>query len=461
MPRHANKGLRKLCDCARRNWPKCSHSWYFNFKPRGGPAHRFSLDKHFNRHVDSKSEAEELAGDLRKLIRAGKFGQPTPRQAMTVRQLADLYVERYVKLERSTTEAAYVSAFNRICRTVVPRPIGGTLALGSWPMGDVVTDTIERFREVRRSDGGGVVAINRNLATLRGLFNWAVRVGYADGTPFKRHSEAVVKLSAETPRSRRLDANEELALRAASGPYLRALIEAALQTGMRRGELLSLQWHQVDGMKIEDQTVTWAHAASLVLPAGKTKTKRERRIPISTRLKGILEMRRFDPTGEPMAADRYVFGNEIGQRVQNFKRAWQTAVLRAHGYTPTYIERRVGEIVNKTANLAPVSRAALATIDLHYHDLRREAGSRWLEGGVPLHTVRDWLGHTNIAQTSTYLAGTVQTQHDAMRAFEARQNGLQKIARNAETGGQNVTRSVTRRAKKLNKDAVGTPASIM
>ena len=32
---------------------------------------------------------------------------------------------------------------------------------------------------------------------------------------------------------------------------------------------------------------------------------------------------------------------------------------------------------------------------------------------MPLHTIRDWLGHTNIAQTSTYLAGTAKTQHDA------------------------------------------------
>ena len=34
---------------------------------------------------------------------------------------------------------------------------------------------------------------------------------------------------------------------------------------------------------------------------------------------------------------------------------------------------------------------------------------------MPLHTIKDWLGHTNISQTSTYLAGTAQTQHDAMK----------------------------------------------
>jgi integrase len=70
----------------------------------------------------------------------------------------------------------------------------------------------------------------------------------------------------------------------------------------------------------------------------------------------------------------------------------------------------------------------LEAIDLHFHDLRREAGSRWLEGGVPLHTVRDWLGHTSIAQTSTYLASTMATAHDAMARFDACR-GLQALGK--------------------------------
>ena len=53
------------------------------------------------------------------------------------------------------------------------------------------------------------------------------------------------------------------------------------------------------------------------------------------------------------------------------------------------------------------------------HDLRREAGSRWLDAGLPLHTIQRWLGHANIAQTSTYLAVTDQGQHEAMARFDA------------------------------------------
>ena len=220
---------------------------------------------------------------------------------------------------------------------------------------------------------------------------------------------------------------------------------------MRRGEIASLQWKQVEGVTLKGSTITWAPKASLMLPFGKTKTRRDRRIPISSRLKAILEMRRLDPAGQPLPMDGYVFGSEIGQRVQSTKRAWATAVLKAHGHTAAY---------TATGQLTAASRATLAAIDLHFHDLRREAGSRWLEGGVPLHTIRDWLGHTNIAQTSTYLAGMAQTQHDAIRHFEERRLTLQQFATNSRTGGRKRPLSTRRRERRLNKTAVCREAAI-
>lgn len=126
--------------------------------------------------------------------------------------------------------------------------------------------------------------------------------------------------------------------------------------------------------------------------------------------------------------------------------------MKAHGVKPAY---------TATAQLDEASRAAFAKIDLHFHDLRREAGSRWLDGGVPLHTIRDWLGHTNIAQTSTYLAGTAPTQHDAMRRFEEHQAALQQLATGAGKGGRKRRRSAAARPTKAPKTAVGHQRAIM
>ena len=72
MTRHRNEGLRKLCGCPRRNWPKCSHSWHFNFKWDGTP-YRLSLDRYAGHRITSKTEAQSRADAIRSAIRAGTF----------------------------------------------------------------------------------------------------------------------------------------------------------------------------------------------------------------------------------------------------------------------------------------------------------------------------------------------------------------------------------------------------
>jgi integrase len=66
---------------------------------------------------------------------------------------------------------------------------------------------------------------------------------------------------------------------------------------------------------------------------------------------------------------------------------------------------------------------ALRAIDLHFHDPRREAGSRCLEGGVPLHRIQKWLGHANISQTYL-MAESADDDHASIR-FEARRGVVQ------------------------------------
>ena len=74
----------------------------------------------------------------------------------------------------------------------------------------------------------------------------------------------------------------------------------------------------------------------------------------------------------------YVFGDEAGRKVDNIKRAWETAVLKAHGHTLAWTPK---------GGLGDTSRAALDAIDLRFH-LRHEGGSRLLEAGWPIHHVQ-------------------------------------------------------------------------
>ena len=144
----------------------------------------------------------------------------------------------------------------------------------------------------------------------------------------------------------------------------------------RSVELLSLQWRDVDEQRNR-----------LAIRAEKAKDNDTRWLPISQRLKAVLAMVRNDPDGQPHTPDAYVFGNVIGHAVADTKKAW----------------------------LATCARAGIT--DLHFHDLRREAASRFLEAGWPLHHVQEMLGHADLKQTSTYLNVTQAGLQESMAAY--------------------------------------------
>lgn len=429
--RNHNDGLRKVCGCGRRSWPKCSHPWHFNFRHKG-KNYRFSLARELpNRTIETKLQAETARDELTGAIRAGTF---TPRKAaalttasaratLTVQQLFDRHESGHVKKKRPDSLPRWKTQVKAILSRVLTQPDGKPRALGEWFAADVTLDAVEQFQDFRMEHGGKIAA-NRDVAALRAVFAFGVRRGLLDATPFRRAGVPTISKNPENRRTRRLQPGEAEKLLAAcpqtTGPTigihpLRAVIETAIETGMRRGEIMSLQWWQVrlDGPR-----------AAIVLPASKTKTRRDREVPISTRLRAILTMRQTDADGETYPGTAFVFGFADGSQVKNLQGSWQAVRLRAHGFTPRYVKG--------TAKLTPESKAQLQQIDLHFHDLRREAGSRWLDAGVPLHTIQRWLGHTNISQTSTYLAVTDTGSFEAMARFDAARSEAPKPPASAD-----------------------------
>jgi integrase len=83
-------------------------------------------------------------------------------------------------------------------------------------------------------------------------------------------------------------------------------------------------------------------------------------------------------------------------------------LARAHGHEPVW---------EGSGKLSAPSRAPLGAVDLHFHDLRHEAGSRWLEAGMPLHHVKEILGQANISQTDTYLNAGKVALHDSIKSL--------------------------------------------
>jgi hypothetical protein len=284
MKRHRNGGLRKLCDCPRRTWAKCPHSWYLNFKPKDGPSYRLSLDRECDRHIESRTEAETEADRIRREIRAGTFRQPKPVVTTPDVLAFEKFGAKWIKGAASVSgRKAWKDETYVLARIGAWTPEGAE-RFGLKPIGAITEDDFEALRVYLRSLGRASNTWNHYLQVLKSLSRWGVKKGYLTRSRFGADSD----LKRERPgrRNRRLAPGEEAALLAHANPQLQRLIIAALETGCRLGELLSLQWADVSLAR-----------GVLCIRAENAKDREARELPISARLRAVLEMGQTDPAG--------------------------------------------------------------------------------------------------------------------------------------------------------------------
>jgi integrase len=391
--RYTREHVRKVCGCPRKRWSKCRHPWhfaYFHHRP-----FRFSLDRYLQKHPESWSDARDEAAKIVIAIHAGAFSDslavvtPEPVTAtpgLTFASFAEIWHARVGAMLVSGPLHAYrlgtIKAF-------VLASSGATF--GEQPVAAITLEDIETFREARKTAGLSAVSVNHDLKLLRSMFNWGVRKGYLERTPFKVGGVATVTLDREIPRHRRFEsADDETRLLDAAGPHLRAVITAVLDTACRPGEILGLQWGAVSLERRE-----------FVIQAEREKTRRSRLVPISRRLMAILELRRDDPAGRPFPATAYVFGDAIGGQVKSVREEWIAASIAA------------------------------GLVGFQLRDLRHESACRFEEAGTPVSDVSKLLGHSSLTTTSRYL---MNMQRRALRRAVDRLE--QRFANDLQTDGK-------------------------
>jgi len=119
-----------------------------------------------------------------------------------------------------------------------------------------------------------LTSINRDLALLKHLFNFAIRDGCLEKNPV-----SLVKFEKENnARDRILSPEEFEQLQSQSALHLQAINLMAYQTGMRSGEILNLTWNRVD-----------LKAGLVRLKAEDTKTDDARLVPLTADLTTLLK----------------------------------------------------------------------------------------------------------------------------------------------------------------------------
>jgi integrase len=359
------------------------------------------LERHVGRKL-TRADAAAESERLRTAIRAGDFQeaqqrahQPQQTAPMSFRQFADDWCARrgYQLVRPGDND----SRLKLICAFILP----GTeppMAFGEKPVVDITTGDIEAYRHHRRTQKRSAVTINHDLKLLRKMFAWGIRGRLLHATPFTVAGENVVRLDPESPREERLtDPEAERKLFTAASPHLRGVITAMLETCCRPGEILSLQWQDVD-----------LETRELTIRAEKAKTRRARRLPISSRLLAVLEMRRLDPTGKAFPPDAYVFGNRVGKRVTSIRTAWGNA------------------------------REAAGLKGFQLRDLRHEAASGFEEAGVLTTDVSKFLGHRNLSTTTRYLNTTSRRLRLALLRVEQARAQSESLANSCKETPESV-----------------------
>ncbi|MGH9508401.1 MAG: tyrosine-type recombinase/integrase [Terriglobales bacterium] len=232
---------------------------------------------------------------------------------------------------------------------------------------------LHRSRQPRKNarDGRLVTpaAVNRDLAVLRILFNFAIRLGKARNNPVS----GVRFLKESLNHMRALSAQEEERYLEAASPLLRDVAIVMLETGMRPGEVCSLRTADVDLIH-----------ASLHVREGKT-IYATRHIPLTGRALNVLARRAADVKTEWLFPCPY----DNNRPVAEVRKAHEAAVRRS-GVTPYF----------------------------RLYDLRHTALSRMAMSGIDLSTLRELAGHSQIQMTMRYVHPTSEHKRRAIERFE-------------------------------------------
>ncbi len=320
-------------------------------RPSGGWQARVRLNGHDTKTKTFTTRAEALAWAraTEQTLSTEPPGETEAKQlagAVLLRQGLLRYQDEITPRKRGARIEHY------IIRGLLKDPIAD-LPIGKITAVDV---TAWRNRRLKKVQSGTVL---RAWNLLHHLFEVARREwGLAVDNP----AHIARRPKPPIPRDRRLREGELEALDAACDatrtPWLKPLIYLAIDTGMRKGEILLMTWSDVN---LAD--------GHIFIPAVNTKTSKARTVPLSPRARGYLEGLTPPDLKSGSAGTKYATACKA--RVfpitpNAAKLSWQRTLKRAH------IE------------------------DLHFHDLRHEATSRFFEMGLDTMEVAAITGHETL-----------------------------------------------------------------
>lgn len=280
-----------------------------------------------------KADAIKWAAETERALQLGTLFE----QDSTLGELLDRYAEQVSSKKKSAPdEATRIEKLKR-----------------SWLSGVYVSKLqashLSQFRDELLKRVSPSTCL-RDLALLSHVFTIAMKEWN-----YNLPSNPVTKIrkpSPNKPRDRRLEGNEQEQLLAelntSGNIWAVPLVQFAIETAMRRGELLALRWEHV-------------HMDKRYVHLPDTKNGTSRNVPLSATALAVLQ-----------SLPRDISGRVFPVHFEALKSLWQRATKRA------------------------------CIVDLNFHDLRHEATTRLFEKSLNVMEVASITGHKDLRMLQRY-----------------------------------------------------------
>jgi integrase len=265
-------------------------------------------------------------------------------------------------------------------------------AFGGRSLNTLVAVDIRSYIASRREQGISPSTINKEIGVLSAALNWARReLDWDVPNPVLGR-----KLKEPDGRVRWITRSEANALLNAASQEPKAahlvdLIRLGLHTGMRRGEMLGLEWRRVD-----------LREGLVYLEAENQKSGKFGSVPLNKEAcNAVLSRARF--RAEHCPGSPWVFAHKDGSRIQSVKNSFKSSCKRA------------------------------GIQNFRIHDLRHTCAAWLVQAGVSIREVAELLRHADIRVTMRYAHLAPENIRVAVAALESAESRFGHVA---QTGNQ-------------------------
>lgn len=310
-----------------------------------------------------KKLAQVIEAKIKTEIVEGKYLEKSPGENKTIDEMMAKFMKEHAPKVATNTQSSYSASLKHL-----------SSYFGNAKLTAITPKRIYDYKVLRYSEEAKPATINRELAMISKAFSLAVKEWeWVSENPVSK----VPKEKENNERDRWLSYDEEKRLLGNSSQWLSEIIVFDLHTGLRIGELLSLQWSLVNLFR-----------KTIIIQ--KSKNGKPRTIPLNQIAYDILA----NKSKLMNIQHDLVFTSSVGTKIDddNLRRSFEKVLEKAG------IE------------------------DFHFHDLRHTFATRLAQRGVDIYKISKLLGHKDIRMTQRYAHHCPDSLRDGIQVLELGHN---------------------------------------